>query len=762
MKNIDIDSHVRGESVYVDDIPVREETLYGAVFDSPTPHGILRHLDVSEAEQVDGVTKILTAKDIPGENQIGIIMSDEPLFAEDMVHYSGQPIALVLAESEKRARTASRKIRAEIDPLPPLTDPRTAADQGQLITPPRSFCLGDTEAAWHTCDYVFEGCAETGGQEHLYIETQSAYAYPTEKDGIRIFSSNQSPTVVQKAAARVLNIPMHRVEVNVSRIGGAFGGKESQGTAWAVMAALAAFTVGKAVKLVLNRHDDMRMTGKRHPYASDFRIGLGKDFGIKAYEVSFYQNAGAFADLSPAVLERTLFHATNSYFIPNVRATAYSCRTNLPPNTAMRGFGGPQGMFVMEAAIARSAEALGVDASAIQRKNLLRQGEEFPYGQKANRSQAIRCWTKAEKRYNVGAIRKHVEAFNSENRLYKKGIAFMPICFGISFTKIHMNQAGALVHIYQDGSVAVSTGATEMGQGVNTKMVQVAAHVLSISTERVKIETTNTTRVANTSPTAASVNVDMNGKAVEKACLVLLNRLKGFAGKELGHGARAAGEWIEIKDERVYDKGIKTDLVWEDLVMRAHLERVDLSEHAFYATPGIHFDPKTEKGNPFAYHVYGTAITVATVDCLRGTYEIDAVHVVHDFGNSMNPIIDKGQTEGGIVQGIGWMTMEELCYSDDGRLLSNTMSTYKVPDMYSAPKELNVHFHETQGSPLALFRSKAVGEPSFMYGIGAYFAIRNAIRAARPDKEVPLTAPMTPERVLLSLYDATRQAEENS
>jgi xanthine dehydrogenase large subunit len=762
MKNIDIDSHVRGESVYVDDIPVREETLYGAVFDSPIPHGILRHLDVSEAEQVHGVTRIFTAKDIPGENQIGIIMSDEPLFAEGMVHYAGQPIALVLAGSEKRARTASRKIRAEIDRLPSLTDPREAAELGQLITPPRTFCLGDTEAAWHTCDYVFEGCAETGGQEHLYIETQSAYASPREKDGVRIFCSNQSPTVVQKAVARVLNIPMHQVEVNVSRIGGAFGGKESQGTAWAVMAALAAFRVGKAVKLVLNRHDDMRMTGKRHPYASDFRIGLSKDYAIKAYEVCLYQNAGAFADLSPAVLERTLFHATNSYFIPNVRATAYSGRTNLPPNTAMRGFGGPQGMFVMEAAIARSAEALGVEASVIQRKNLLRQGEEFPYGQKAGRSQAIRCWTAAEKGFNVGAIRKQVKAFNSENRLHKKGIAFMPICFGISFTKIHMNQAGALVHIYQDGSVAVSTGATEMGQGVNTKMVQVVAQVLSISTERVKIETTDTTRVANTSPTAASVNADMNGKAVEKACLVLLNRLKEFAGKELGHGARAAGKWIGIKDERVYDKDIKTELEWKDLVMRAHLERVDLSEHAFYATPGIHFDPKTEKGNPFAYHVYGTAITVATVDCLRGTYEIEAVHVVHDFGNSMNPIIDKGQTEGGIVQGIGWMTMEELCYSDDGRLLSDTMSTYKVPDVYSAPKELNVHFHETQGSPRALFRSKAVGEPSFMYGIGAYFAIRNAIRAARPDKELPLTAPMTPERVLLSLYDAPRQASGNS
>jgi len=758
MKNIDITSHVRGESVYVDDIPVRTGTLYGAVFDSPMPHGVLRDPDVSDAGQMAGVIRVVTAKDIPGENQIGIVVDDEPLFAEKVVHYVGQPIALVLAESESRAMAAARKIRVDIDPLPVIIDPREASKKGALIGKPRTFSLGNIDQAWETCDHVFEGVAESGGQEHLYIETQGSYAYRTENGGIRIFSSNQSPTVVQKTVARVLDVPMHKVEVDVRRLGGGFGGKESQGTVWAVMAALGAYITKRAVKLVLHRLDDLRMTGKRHPYSSDFKIGLTEDLEIVAYEVSFYQNAGAFTDLSPAVLERTLFHATGSYFVPNVRATAAGCRTNLPPNTAMRGFGGPQGMFVMEAAIAKAAEALGVDASTIQKKNLLREGDAFPYGQKTERCQAVNCWTEVEERCDIDALREEVATFNADNRLFKKGIAFMPVCFGISFTKIHMNQAGALVHIYQDGSVGVSTGATEMGQGVNTKMAQVAAQVLSVSPDRIKIETTNTTRVANTSPTAASASADMNGKAVEKAGLALSGRLKRFAAKELGHPESGASAWIEIRNEQVYDRGVKTDLAWNDLVMGAYLARVDLTEHAYYATPGIHFDTDTEKGCPFAYHVYGTAVTVATVDCLRGTYEIDAVHVVHDFGKSMNPLIDRGQAEGGILQGIGWMTMEELRYSEEGRLLSNTLSTYKIPDISSTPREMNIHFLETAGSPLAILKSKAIGEPPLMYGIGAYFAIRNAIRAARQDKALPLSAPITPERVLLSLYDTPQRA----
>ncbi len=751
MKQIDIHSHVRGESIFVDDIPVRERTLHAAVFASPSPHGNIMDLDTREAELTSGVTAVLTSKDIPGNNQVGIILDDEPLFAVDRVVFVGQPIALVLSENQRTARAALKKIDLEIDPLPAITDPREAFEKNEFIVPPRTFCLGDTEKAWKHCDHVIEGRAECGGQEHLYLETQSAYAYPTENGGVRIYSATQSPTVVQKTAALVLGIPMHKVEVDVPRIGGGFGGKESQATAWAVMAALGAFVIKRAVKLVLHRTEDMQMTGKRHPYSADFKIGLDKDYKIWAYGASFYQNAGAFADLSPAVMERTLFHATNSYFIPNVKTTVHSCRTNLPPNTALRGFGGPQGKFIMEAAIAKAAEDLDVEVNLIQRKNLLQEGDEFPFGQKASDCEAVKCWTEAETRYDVEKLRKDMVSFNAENKRYNKGISFMPICFGISFTKIHMNQAGALVHIYQDGSVGVSTGATEMGQGVNTKVVQVAAHTFSVLPSRIKIESTNTTRVANTSPTAASASADLNGKAVEKACKAILKRLLSFAAKELGHNDNVE-QTTEIRDERIYDKGKKTKLTWDDLVIQAYLNRVNLSEHAHYATPTIYFDLEKEKGLPFAYHVYGTAITLATIDCLLGTYEIDAVKVVHESGKILNPIIDLGQVEGGIVQGIGWMTLEEISYDKGGRLLSNTLSNYKIPGIQTAPKTIDVHFQETESTSMAILRSKAVGEPPLMYGIGAYFAIRNALRAARPKKDIALSAPMTPEKVLMALY----------
>jgi xanthine dehydrogenase large subunit len=466
-----------------------------------------------------------------------------------------------------------------------------------------------------------------------------------------------------------------------------------------------------------------------------------------AYEATFYQNAGAAADLSPAIMERTLLHCTNSYFIPNVKATAYSCRTHLPPNTAFRGFGGPQSMFVMESAIAKAAEALGIDASVIQKKNLIETGDEFPFGQKAV-SEAAECWNKAETIYDVDVIKKDIEDFNSKNRIYKKGIALMPVCFGISFTNTAMNQARSLVHVYFDGSVSVSTGAVEMGQGVNTKILQVAAQVFSIHPDRVKLQTTNTSRIANTSPSAASATADLNGKATYLACTRILERLKKVAAEELGVDENS----IEIRDEYVFVNNSKTDLDWKKLVNTAHLKRVGISEHANYATPEIYFDKAKEKGHAFAYHVYGTAVTVVTVDCLRGIYEIDAVKVVHDFGASMNPAIDIGQIEGGIVQGIGWMTMEEIIYDKEGRLRSNALSTYKVPDIYSAPKEISVNFLETDKDNLAIFRSKAVGEPPFMYGIGAYFALRNAIKAFNPAAVIPFDAPMTPEKTLLALY----------
>lgn len=747
MNNIDAYTHLRGESIYLDDIPLQAGTLFAAVFDSPIAHGKIKNLDLSEAEKTKGVVRIFTYKDIPGENQIGGIIADEEMLASSHVHFCGMPVALVIAETDEIARAAVKKIKVEIDPLPVITDPREAQAKGELIVPPRTFRLGDPVNAWNECEYIFDGRTETNGQEHLYIETQGAYALPAENNSIKIYSSTQGPTAVQRTTARVLALPMHRIEVDTTRLGGAFGGKEDQATAWAVLCALATHHLKKPVKYSLHRADDMRMTGKRHPYSADFKIGLSRELKILAYDVTFYQNAGAAADLSPAVMERTLFHCTSSYFVPNVKATVFSCRTHLPPNTAFRGFGGPQGMFVIEAAIVKAAESLGIPASEIQQKNLLSTGDEFPYGQKAE-SEANECWNKADELYNIQRIRKEIETFNSRNKLFKKGMALMPICFGISFTKTLMNQARSLVHVYNDGSVGVSTGAVEMGQGVNTKILQVVATVFSIPSSRVKIQSTNTFRIANTSPTAASAAADLNGKATLIACTEILKRMKAVAAEELKVDIGS----IELKEEYVYVNGNKSDWSWNKLVTAMHIKRIGLSEHAHYATPGIYFDQAIEKGHPFAYHTYGSAILTVTVDCLRGRYEFDSVKVVHDFGSSMNHAIDLGQCEGGVVQGIGWMTMEEIVFSKEGKFLSNALSTYKVPDIYSVPKEISIHFLKTDKDNPAIFKSKAVGEPPLLYGIGAYFALRNAVKAFCPAADIAFDAPMTPEKVLTNLY----------
>jgi xanthine dehydrogenase large subunit len=542
---------------------------------------------------------------------------------------------------------------------------------------------------------------------------------------------------------------MHKVEVDVQRLGGGFGGKEDQANAWAAICAVATQLTKRPVKYALHRMEDMRMTGKRHPYSSDYKIGLDDDLRIIAYEASFYQNAGASCDLSPPVLERTLFHCTNSYFIPNVTATAYCCRTNLPPNTAFRGFGGPQGMFVIESAIVHAAEKLGLAASEIQRKNLIQDGDEFPYGQKAE-SDAVTSWSQADEAYDLHALQKEADEFNASSRYLKKGVAIMPVCFGISFTKTPMNQARSLVHVYTDGSVAVSTGAVEMGQGVNTKIAQVASRMFGLDIEQVKVHTTNTLRIANTSPTAASAAADLNGKATQIACEAIRNRLFDVA-KDLVEAASI--DDLSIESGFVYRGGEKTSLEWQSLVMESHLQRVNLSEHSHYATPGIGFDWSTAKGHPFAYHVYGTAVVGVTVDCLRGRYEVDYVKCCHDFGSSMNTAVDNGQIEGGIVQGLGWVTMEEVFYDDEGKLRSNALSTYKVPDIYSIPKEIAILPLKTDHENLAIFNSKAVGEPPLMYGIGAYFAIRNAVRAFT-DCSPAFDLPFTPEKVLMNLYSA--------
>jgi len=411
MQNIDAYTHTRGESIYLDDIPETAGTLYGAVFDSPIAHGIITNLDVNEALNCEGIVRVFTYKDIPGQNQVGGIVPDEPLLAEHEVQFCGMAVAFVVGEATEAVYAAIKKIRIDIDPLPVITDPREAKEKGELIIPPRTFKLGDTDAAWKKCTHIFEGRADTNGQEHLYIETQGAYALPMENGAIKIYSSTQGPTAVQRHTAVVLGMPMHNIEVDVTRLGGGFGGKEDQATIWACMCALATYHLKRPVKYSLNRMEDMRMTGKRHPYSSDFKIGLDKNFKILAYEASFYQNAGATADLSPAVMERTLFHCTNSYYVPNVKATAYSCRTNLPSNTAFRGFGGPQGMFVIESAIAFAAEALGVAADLIQYKNLIKDGQEFPYGQQAE-SEAKACWRTAQEKLDLPHMKTKVTTFN--------------------------------------------------------------------------------------------------------------------------------------------------------------------------------------------------------------------------------------------------------------------------------------------------------------------------------------------------------------
>jgi len=750
MKNYDTMRHVRGESLFVNDLLLPAETLHASVLASTIAHGKIKAIDVADAEKSIGVTKVILSKDIPGQNQIGGIIQDEPLLAEKDIHYSGQPVAIVLADSQLHARQAKKKIKIEFEELPPILDPREAYAKGMLIIPPRIFSNGNVEEAFAQSDVVIEGSTESGGQEHLYLETQGAVAFPTEGNGIKIISSTQGPTSTQRAVCKVLGIPMHQVEVDVVRLGGGFGGKEDQANAWAAMAGLSTALTKKPVKLFLPRQEDMRITGKRHPYSSDFKMGLRKDGKILAYEVTFYQNAGASADLSTPILDRTLFHTTNSYYVPNVKATGLSCRTNLPPNTAFRGFGGPQAMFTFEAALRKAADKLGVEIAALQEKNLLHEGDEFHYGQKAERSTTRACWNEVKEKFNYEEKKKSVERFNKNNRLYKKGIALMPVCFGISFTNTFMNQAGALVHIYSDGSVGISTAAVEMGQGVNEKIRLVASSIFGIGKSKIKIETTNTTRVANTSPTAASSAADLNGKATELACNKLVHRIVTFVREEY---RLQAADNVELKSENVFCNGSPLKVSWNELIQKAFFKRVDLSAHAHYAVPGIYFDKETNKGNAFAYYAVGAALLEATLDCLRGTYTIDSVQAVHDFGKSFATVVDRGQAEGAVMQGIGWMTMEEVIYDDNGKLLTDALSTYKIPDIHAAPKEIDIQFLENSVNPMGIFNSKAIGEPPLMYGIGAYFALREAMRACKKGKDFPFDAPLTPEKVLVNLYN---------
>lgn len=744
MSSNEISLHLKGLSQFVDDLPEPQNLLFALPFPSPVAHGRIRELDTSDALALDGIYAVLTARDIPGENQVGNIIQDEVMLADGEVHYVGQPVAVIVGESPEIVRRARRLIRADIEEWPAVFDAREAAEKNLLLTPTRTFAIGDVESAFSQCDVIVEGRVESGGQEHLYMETQTAMALPTEDGGVKIYSATQSASVVQRTVARVLGLEASRVEVEVPRLGGGFGGKEDQATPWACMAALAAHRLGRPVKLTLRRSEDMRYTGKRHPYSSDYKLGLTSDGKILAYEVTFYQNGGAAADLSPAIMERTLFHTTNSYYIPNVRSTAISCKTNLPPNTAFRGFGAPQAMFVMESALYHAASEMDIRPEILQKKNLVKNGNKMPYGQRLTNVSARTCWDGLLGKGQLALLKKEIKSYNREHVFKKAGYAVMPICFGISFTNTGLNQASSLVHVFGDGSASVTTGAVEMGQGVKEKIRGIVSRIFCLDRGRIKVEFTNTTRIANMSPTAASTGADLNGNATRLACERILARILKNESKQNDD------KLVRFENGRFLIEGNAGGRSWEEAVLSAYWNRTSLSEHAFYATPKIHFDKSREKGQPFAYHVYGTAVVQADVDCLRGTYRIEKVRVLHDAGAPLHSKIDMGQMEGGIVQGLGWITMEEVQHDGSGRLVTDTLTTYKVPDIQFAP-DMEITFLN-RDNPVGLYRSKAVGEPPFMYGIAGYFALLDAMRAFDKNIVLRFEAPMTPERVLSWLY----------
>jgi xanthine dehydrogenase large subunit len=585
------------------------------------------------------------------------------------------------------------------------------------------------------------------------MATQCAVAYPEEGGRMRVLSSTQGPAGTQRAIARILGVPIAQVEVEAGRLGGGFGGKEDQAAPWASLAALGARATGHPVKLVLSRGDDLRMTGKRHPYSSDFRLALGEDGKILGFHGVFYQNSGASIDLSLAILWRTLFHAAGTYKVPAVRAEGYMCRTNLPPFTAYRGFGAPQGFFVMEAAIMKAAEVSGIPAAEIQRRNLLSEGDVTHYGMKMVDCRVRRSWDRLTESVRYPELRREIDEFNAANRLVKRGAWLQPVGFGISFTKLMMNQGGALVHVFPDGSVSVATGAVEMGQGVMRKILIACARTFGIHEDRLLVEKTKTTTVANTVPTAASTGADINGMAALLACGEIRGRMLKFAAglPEVAAAAKAssgavgpvAPERLSIGDEELLLDGAKTGVTWGVLIGKALEARVDLSAHGYYATPGLSFDLTKGKGDPFAYHVYGAALVVAELDVLRATYRVVRTDIVHDGGIPIDEKIDRGQIEGALAQGLGWAVLEDLRYGPDGSLQTDTLSTYKLPDLRFMDFPIDIEFLSDAYNPKAVLGSKGVGEPPFIYGIAGYFAVMDALKAARTGSgfyDLPMTA----------------------
>ncbi|HWR12315.1 MAG TPA: molybdopterin cofactor-binding domain-containing protein [Rectinemataceae bacterium] len=735
--------NLRGATRYIDDLPEPRDCLQAAVRLSESARGRILSIDASAALALDPSVRVITARDVPGQNQIGFNKPDEPLLPAEEWEYWGQPVALVLARTRSLARRAAAAVRVRGENLPALFDPREAAAAADFILPSRTIRCGEPESAFAACAHVVSGRVDSGGQEHVYLETQGAYAEIRDDRKVFVISSTQGPTGVQRAVAQSLGLAMNMVEVEARRLGGGFGGKEDQAAIWGSLAALGAWVSRKPVKLYLDRRVDMQATGKRHPYSSDFRIGADADGRLAAFEADYYQNSGCTCDLSPAILSRTLLHATGAYKIPNVRVTGNMCRTNLPSFTAFRGFGAPQGFFVIEAALDALARSMGMDRVELQRRNLYHEGDSTYFGMPLERVRAEESFDRLLEKVSWKELRVDIEAFNASNSLEKRGAAILPLCFGISFTKLPMNQAGALVHVYTDGSVLVSTGAIEMGQQVSRKIGLIAASTLGIPQERVSVERTTTLTVANTVPTAASTGSDLNGMAAKIACEKIRARLAAKAASMLGVDPSS----IEIKDGKILVERKSSALGWNELVTAANEARIDLSAHGFYSTPGLFYDMKAERGTPFAYHVYGAACLTARVDLVRATCSIESATIVHDSGNSLDERVDIGQIEGAFAQGLGWTLLEDLRFGEDGRPLSDTLSTYKLPNDAFLPEKMDIEFMPGMDNPSAPFNSKAVGEPPLQYGIAAYFAVLDALRAAKPDGKTTYDIPFIPEKI---------------
>jgi xanthine dehydrogenase large subunit len=769
--------HVTGSAAYIDDLPAIEGEVFVDYAGAPTACGQIRKVDFTAARSVPGVLGFFTARDLPGHNIFGPIFQDEPFLVDQLISYFDQPVVVVAAVDREAAYLASKAIRIEVDEQPPILTIEQAIAAQSFIGPQRKIERGDVEAAFQRADRILEGVLESNGQEQFYFESQACIAIPDEFPAIKVLSSTQNPTETQLVVAEALGLPMHHVICECRRMGGGFGGKETQSAIPAAMAALVAYRLGRPARVVYRKDQDMVVTGKRHPYKTWYRVAYQADGRIQAVDFRLFSNGGAFADLSTSVLERSMLHSDNAYFLPAARIVGQVCRTNLAPNTAFRGFGGPQGVAVIENVMQEIAQREDIDAFDVRMLNLYRDGDssrnQTPYGQVVRDHVLLETFQQLEE---TSSYRQRVEAircFNQESMSHRKGIACSPIKFGISFTSKFLNQGNALVNVYTDGSVQVSSGGTEMGQGLNTKLQQLVADAFGIKATMVRVMTTSTEKNNNTSPTAASAGTDLNGQATLNACQAIRQRLADFAAKSFqarNSKQTADASQIQFVDGQVIDRRNPSEsMPFGQLCDQARRERVDLGARGFYATPGVDFDRETGQGTPFYYYTTGAAVSEVTIDRWTGDVTIDRVDILMDLGKMLNPGIDLGQVVGGFVQGVGWCTTEELRHDSKGRLLSVSPTTYKIPNITDIPKIFNVDTIDNPKHQLNVLRSKAVGEPPLMLGLSVWLAIKDAIghssnfnsigSPANQRSTVALSIPATNEVVLMAIEQVTSQRE---